>query len=128
MYHKSTENTIKNTDYPIKNTENLNFILDISIIVNIMGFSGTEKYRNGGAKMFEYKMLKLKIKEVYDTQEAFAEAIGMSYTALNQRLNNAVEWKTPEIAKACELLHIELKHAYIYFFTLKVQKSTESEG
>ncbi len=70
--------------------------------------------------MFDYKKLKLKIKEVYDTQEAFADAMGMSYTALNQRLNNVVEWKTPEIAKACELLHIPLSEAHLYFFNLKV--------
>ena len=74
--------------------------------------------------MFDYKMLKLKIKEVYDTQEAFAEAMGMSYTALNFRLNNKVEWKTPEIAKACELLHIPIEDAHLYFFTLKVEKNT----
>lgn len=71
---------------------------------------------------FDYKLLKLKIKEVYDTQEAFAEAMGMSYTALNQRLNNAVQWKTAEIAKACELLGIPLTEAHLYFFTLKVEK------
>lgn len=69
---------------------------------------------------FNYKLLKLKIKEVYDTQDAFADAMGMSYTALNQRLNNAVQWKTPEIAKACELLHIPLTDAHLYFFTLEV--------
>lgn len=71
----------------------------------------------------DYKILKLKIKEVYDTQEAFSKAMGMSKTALNQRLNNAVEWKSPEIAKACELLSIDLSEAYLYFFTAKVQKS-----
>lgn len=70
--------------------------------------------------MFDYKDLKLRIKKVYDTQEAFAEAMDMSYTALNQRLNNAVEWKTPEIFKACELLDIPLAEAHLYFFTLKV--------
>ena len=70
--------------------------------------------------MFDYKRLKLKIKEVFDTQEAFAEAMDMSYTALNLRLNNKVEWKTPEIAKACELLGIDLAEAHLYFFTLKV--------
>ena len=69
---------------------------------------------------FEYKKLKLKIKEVFDTQEAFAEAMGMSYTALNQRLNNAVPWKTPEIYKACELLGIPLADAHLYFFVEKV--------
>lgn len=75
----------------------------------------------------EYKMLKLKIKEVFDTQEAFAEAMGMSKTALNQRLNNAVEWKSSEIAKACDLLHVDLAEAHVYFFTPKVQKSCTKE-
>lgn len=70
--------------------------------------------------MFDYKRLKLKIKEVYETQEAFAKAMGMGYTVLNQRLNNTVDWKTPEIAKACDLLHIPLDEAHLYFFTLKV--------
>ena len=68
-------------------------------------------------------MLKLKIKEVFDTQEAFAEAMEMSHTALNQRLNGKVEWKSPEIAKACELLHIDLSDAHVYFFTTRVQKA-----
>lgn len=77
--------------------------------------------------MFEYKMLKLKIKEVYDTQEAFAEAMGMSLTALNQRLNNIVEWHSAEIAKACGLLHIDIADAHLYFFTPKVQKSVPEE-
>lgn len=68
----------------------------------------------------DYKMLKLKIKEVYDTQPAFAKAMGMSYTSLNQRLNGSVEWKVSEIAKACDLLHIPLTEAHLYFFTQKV--------
>ena len=67
-----------------------------------------------------YKKLKLKIKEVYDTQEVFAKAMEMSKTAVNQRLNGSVEWKTSEIAKACELLHIPLTDAHLYFFTKKV--------
>lgn len=71
----------------------------------------------------DYKMLKLKIKEVYDTQDAFSAAMGMSKTALNQRLNGKVEWKSPEIAKACDLLHVDLADAHVYFFTPKVQKT-----
>lgn len=70
--------------------------------------------------MFDYHKLKVKIMDVYKTQAAFAEAMGMSLTALNQRLNGAVEWKTPEIAKACELLGIELSEAWEYFFNKKV--------
>ena len=69
----------------------------------------------------DYKKLKLKIKEVHDTQEAFAKAMEMSQTALNQRLNGSVEWKSSEIAKACDLLHIPLSDAHLYFFVLKVQ-------
>ena len=69
---------------------------------------------------FDYKKLKLRIKEVYDTQPAFAKAMGMSYTALNQRLNGLVEWKTPEIYRACELLHIPISEAHLYFFVQKV--------
>ena len=65
----------------------------------------------------KYKKLKLKVKEVFDTQEAFAEAMGMKKTPINQRLNGSVEWKGSEIAQACDLLHIPLTDAYLYFFT-----------
>lgn len=69
----------------------------------------------------DYKKLKIKIKEVFDTQEDFSKAMEMSKTALNQRLNGAVEWKSSEIAKACDLLGIPLTDAHLYFFTQKVQ-------
>ena len=68
----------------------------------------------------DYKKLKLKIKEVFDTQEAFAEVMGLNKSTLNQKLNNSTEWKTSEIAKACDLLHIPLADAHLYFFTRKV--------
>lgn len=68
----------------------------------------------------DYKKLKLKIKEVYDTQEAFSKAMDISYSALNQKLNESTEWKSSEIAKACELLNIPLVDAHLYFFTKKV--------
>lgn len=70
-----------------------------------------------------YKKLKLKIKEVYDNQRAFAKAMGMDYTSLNGRLNNKVQWKAAEIAKACELLGIPLYQAHLYFFAQKVEKT-----
>lgn len=71
--------------------------------------------------MYDYKKLKLKIKEVFDTQEAFAKAMDMSYTALNQRLNNVIEWRISEIAQVCDLLGILLDEIPLYFFTPKVQ-------
>lgn len=63
-----------------------------------------------------YRKLKGKIKEVFDTQDSFAKDMEMSKTALSQRLNGSVEWKASEIAKACNLLHIPLSDAYLYFF------------
>lgn len=70
--------------------------------------------------MFDYQRLKGKIVEVFKTQGAFAEAMDMNITSLNQRLNGAVEWKTPEIVKACNLLSIDLTDAWLYFFIQKV--------
>lgn len=76
--------------------------------------------------MFDYKKLYGKIKEVFGTQEAFAEAMGMSRTAINARLKQSVEWKTPEIVKACELLHIPIEEAHLYFFSVKsLENKTE---
>lgn len=69
-----------------------------------------------------YAKLRGKIREVFGTQEAFAEAMEMSTVTLSQRLNNKVEWKTNEIAKACELLGIPLEEVAAYFFTIEVKK------
>ena len=71
----------------------------------------------------DYRKLKGKIKEVFDTQEAFAKAMGLSYTSINQKVNDKVEWSSSEIAKACNLLHIPLEEAHMYFFTQKVEFS-----
>ena len=69
--------------------------------------------------MFDYSKLYGKIREVYGTQEAFAEAMEMSRTAINARLKQGVEWKSPEIYKACELLYIPLTESHLYFFSVK---------
>ena len=69
--------------------------------------------------LLDYSKLNGKIKEVFGTQLAFAKAMGMSRSALNQRLIGAVDWKSPEIVKACELLGIPLEEAHVYFFSLK---------
>lgn len=74
--------------------------------------------------MFDYSKLYGKIREVFGTQEALAEAMGMSRTAINARLKQGVEWKAPEIAKACELLGIPLADAHLYFFSLKSLENT----
>lgn len=70
-----------------------------------------------------YAKLRGKIREVFGTQEAFAEAIEMNTVSLSQRLNGRVEWKISEIAKACEVLNIPLAENAEYFFTAKVKIS-----
>nr|DAM60609.1 MAG TPA: Protein of unknown function (DUF739) [Caudoviricetes sp.] len=70
-----------------------------------------------------YNKLRGKIREVFGTQEAFAEAMGMSTVSLSHRLNGKLEWKTSEIFKACEVLGIPLVDNAEYFFTKKVKNS-----
>lgn len=70
-----------------------------------------------------YSKLRGKIREVFGTQEAFAEAIGMSTVSLSQRLNGKLDWKTAEIAVACRVLGIPLEENAAYFFTREVKKS-----
>lgn len=59
--------------------------------------------------------LRGKIKEVFNTQCAFAEAMGMSNFSISQRLNGIVAWKVAEAQKACELLNIPLEQMSDFF-------------
>jgi hypothetical protein len=77
--------------------------------------------------MFDYSKLYGKIREVFGTQEAFADAMEMSRTAVNARLKQNVEWKSPEIIKACGVLHIDLSEAHHYFFSLISLEITTEE-
>ena len=70
----------------------------------------------------DYSKLNGKVREVYKTQKAFSEALGMSLSAVNQRLNGGIQWTSPEIVKACEALNIPLSEAHLYFFAQKVEE------
>lgn len=73
---------------------------------------------------FEYNKLRGKIKEVFSTQEDFANAMGMSKVALSQKLNGHSYFTQAEIARACQLLSISSSEDVgAYFFTENVQKS-----
>ena len=45
---------------------------------------------------FDYSKLKGRIREIFDTQSAFAEAMGMSTTSLSAKLNNKIEFSQKE--------------------------------
>ena len=72
---------------------------------------------------FNYNKLRGKIKEVYGTQDSFAEALGIGRVSLSQRLNNSADFSNLEIFSACRLLGISQLEIAEYFFNPKVQKS-----
>lgn len=78
--------------------------------------------------MFDYNKLLGKIKEVYGTQGAFAEAMGVSLSTINLRLNGKTQWKAEDIDKARKLLHIQPQDTHLYFFTPKVVKTLHEEA
>lgn len=65
-----------------------------------------------------YAKLRGKIREVFGTQEAFAEAMDMNVTTVSIKLNGKSDWTRSEIAKSCNLLRIPVAEAYAYFFTV----------
>lgn len=70
----------------------------------------------------DYLDLKLRIVKYFGDQRSFAKAMGMDYTALNERLNNKRQWNAYEIIKACDLLEIPLSDVHIFFYKRKVEK------
>jgi hypothetical protein len=65
---------------------------------------------------YDYSKLKGKIKEVYGTQAAFAEAMDMAQTSLSFKLNNTSEWSQDEMERAMDLLRIPRTSVRTYFF------------
>ena len=63
-----------------------------------------------------YSKLNGKITEVFGTQFRFADAMELSERTISLKLNNKIEWKQNEIAKACELLGIPIASIPAYFF------------
>ena len=64
----------------------------------------------------KYAKLRGRIVEMFRTQSAFAEALGINTATLNGKLNGRSQWTADEIAKACALLDIPLSEAHFYFF------------
>ena len=78
--------------------------------------------------IYDYSKLRGRIKEYFDTIDNFAEKMGISFTALINKLCNRSPFKQQEITLACTLLEIPDEQIHIYFFTLKVDKiSTENK-
>lgn len=68
-----------------------------------------------------YAKLKGRIIEIFGSQEAFANEMGISKSGMSMRLNNKVKWTLEEVYKAKNLLQIEDAEISAYFFTPKVR-------
>lgn len=66
--------------------------------------------------MRKYGRLREQIKNVFGTQKAFAEAMGMNVATLNAKLNSKAQWTLSEVEKACMLLDISMTETTEYFF------------
>ena len=72
---------------------------------------------------FSYDKLRGKIREVFGTQDRFAEALGMSKSTLSQKLNNSSEFTQQEMMDSMMLLKQSLTQIDEYFFTSEVRKA-----
>ncbi|MDT2850196.1 DUF739 family protein [Vagococcus carniphilus] len=73
--------------------------------------------------IFDYRMLRGRIKEVIGAERNLAKEIGISKTAMSNKLNNRSFFNPVEIIKIKELLDIPDKEVSIYFFNQKIRKT-----
>ena len=66
--------------------------------------------------MRKFGRLREKIKVVFGTQKAFADAMNMNVATLNAKLNSKTTWTSEEIEKACSLVGVSLEKVNEYFF------------
>ena len=69
---------------------------------------------------YDYSRLKGKMVEFYETNTAFAKAMGMGRVSLYRKLHNQSEWTQDEMERAMTLLKIPRSSIRAYFFTHKV--------
>lgn len=69
---------------------------------------------------YEARKLKGRIVEVYGTQGAFADAIGLSENSVSRKINGVVSFSREDILRWCDMLNIDREHIGEYFFAQKV--------
>lgn len=72
--------------------------------------------------VFDYSKLRGKIKEVFGTQDAYANAIGLGRVSVSMRLNNQLEFSQQDMFKSADVLGFPRSQIPEYFFAEKVQK------
>lgn len=64
----------------------------------------------------DYSKLRGKIKELFKTEENFANALGISRPTLSAIFNNKARFSQESILKAVEILKIPENEVFTYFF------------
>ena len=72
---------------------------------------------------FNFNKLRGKIKEKYNTQKYFSNAVGIGRTTLSERLNSKSYFTNKEIVIICNSLDIPFQEIHLYFFNIPVQKA-----
>lgn len=68
----------------------------------------------------DYSKLRGRIKEIYGTQDRFAEAIGIGRVSLSKRLQGKLDFSSSEITKSIAVLKINENDIGEFFFKVKV--------
>lgn len=66
---------------------------------------------------FDYSKLRGRIVEIFGTQQALANAMGISERTLSLKLHNKIAWTQVDIEKAIGLLKLTPDDIRLYFFT-----------
>ena len=64
-----------------------------------------------------YSKLRGLIREKFETQAAFSQAMGKHEATISKKLTGQAEWTRQEIEKASVLLEIPADKIHVYFFT-----------
>lgn len=73
--------------------------------------------------IFDYNKLSGRIKEKFGSQKAFADRLGVSETALSNKMTGIYYFTQAEIEKSKALLDLEPGTISDYFFTVRVEKT-----
>lgn len=68
---------------------------------------------------YDYSKLRGRIREIYGTQEKFADAMRISNTSISAKLNGKVEWTQDEMLAAAQCLDYRYDEIPMVFFTVK---------
>lgn len=65
---------------------------------------------------YQYKKLRGRIIEMFDSQGAFAEKIGLSETSVSNKMTGKTGFDQRDMVKWCKALNIPIENAGEYFF------------